>query len=65
MSRRASPEVLYLSRNGNELFLMKKENNKWYLLGQSVDNSHQWPIMFSTNKKRLLKFVKTLGFVKI
>lgn len=60
-TNKSPKEVVFISSSG-DLFLMRKEKSKWYLLGQSLDNTHQWPIMFSTNKKKLTKFVKTLGF---
>lgn len=59
--RRRSKEVVLQTYNGKELFIMKKDRSKWYLLGKTVDNTTQWPIMFSTNKKRLTDYIKSLG----
>lgn len=65
MRRTSKIETLYLSRHSSDLFIMKKDRSKWYLMTKNVDNNSSWPVMFSTNKKRLLRFMAGIGLVKV
>lgn len=62
MARRKFHGIIAVSPTGTS-FLVIKRAAKWYLLGQSVDKAMVLPMTMSTNKRRLLQYVKKeLGF---
>jgi hypothetical protein len=57
-------ETMYLSRK-NDLFVMSKLGTKWHLVGKSLDGNHATIVGSSSNKKRLVNFINSLGLVKV